>query len=582
MTSFLTYAIGKSSLHRALSRLQRGSRRWIWGLLLTLCPGMLWASTNVPLGYWGYDVLERWEAKGLISSARLGSRPLSRIEMAEWINKVMRERPPLDPTEWGELSRLQQEFGEELLQIGTGLIRPKRREPGMGRVRRMLDGGPLAMWQEVQRKIRIDYVGRIRGTFHTGDTYDSTEKIYQRTSGARIRGDFERFSFYVEARDTQEYGTRTYQERSDVFETGVGYVTLKRGRASYDETIAYLVWKLPWFHLELGKDDLRWGPGYRGTLILSDYGPSFDMIKLKARYGQFTFTSVTGFLRSTLVDSVRSIRDHGQLKALPRQKYLTAHRLEISLSHRADLGLTEMVIYGDRGLEWTYINPIMFYWSGEHHLGDQDNALMAFDLSVRIAQGLQGYGTFLIDDLTKSKLGTDWYGNKFAYLGGLFWVDPMGLRDTDLRLEVARIDPWVYTHRFAINAYTNYNWPLGHWLGPNADDLFAEVRHRFAPNVEIALWAEQERHGRNESERDVGEDLYDGWQEGDSEHKSFLSGIVEKTRRYGLRATYEILPNLLLRVEAQQMHSENVPVGEDLRGNLTTNQFSMGLTYNYW
>lgn len=582
MIPSLTSTTRSSRLHRVVNHPSQGALCWIGGLLLILCPGVLWASTNVPLGYWGYDVLERWEAKGWTGLTRLGSKPLSRIEMAEWINEILRKRFPLSATEWGELSRLQREFGEELLQIGSGLMSPERRGAGMGRVRRMLEGGPLATWQDAQRKIRIDYVGRIRGTFHTGDTYGSTEKIYQRTSGIRIRGDFERFSFYIEARDTQEYGTRAYQRRSDVFETGVGYVTLKRGRASYDETIAYLVWKLPWFDLELGKDDLHWGPGYRGTLILSNDGPSFDMIKLKARYGQFTFTSVTGFLRSTLVDSARSERESDPLRALSREKYLTAHRLEISLFHRADLGLTEMMIYGDRGLELTYVNPIMLYWSGEHHLGDQDNALMALDLSVRITHGLRGYGTVLVDDLTKSKLGTDWYGNKLAYLGGLFWVDPMGLRDTDLRLEAVRMDPWVYTHRFAINAYTNYHWSLGHWLGPNADDLFMEVRHRFASNVEIGLWAERERHGRNEPERNVGGDLHDGWEEGDSEHKAFLSGIVENTRRYGLWAIYEILPNLLLRVDLQQMRSENVPVADGFRGNVTTNRFSIGLTYNYW
>ena len=540
---------------------KRWNMMWLFLILVALCSIKADASTNVPLGHWGYDFIERLETKGVVRNMRDGSRPLSRAEMAQAVAQAAQNREGLSVVEREQLEKLRELFTEP---------------SDSGSLERILKGGPLWEWREKQWRMYVDYVGRWKGTFHRG----ARDRIYQQTSGLRIRGDFGHLGFYAEARDTQESGTRAYDTLEDIFEEGIGYAKVKRGVANYDETVAYLVWELPWFEVIFGKDRLRWGPGWRGNVILSAYGPSFDMIKLKARYERFTFTSVTGFLRTDLADSSWSY--DGGVKLIPRKKRLAAHRLEISVSEKVDVGLSEMVVYGDRSWEPDYVNPIMFYWSAEHHLGDQDNAMMALDVEVRPIRNLKLYGVWLLDDLMKSRLGTDWFGNKFAMSGGVLWLDPFGLADTDVRLEYVRIDPWVYTHTFRINSYQHYGWALGHWLGPNADDVFVRIGHQFTGDLSASVFFEQERQGQNEADRDVGGELDEGHQSGDSDHKRFLDGILEKHTSFGFEAVYEPLRNLIVRAGVRRMRSENVLLTNDRRGEIKRHRVSVSIAYNYW
>lgn len=544
---------------------------WLFLAIIMGCSIRAEASTNVPLGHWGYDFIERLEAEGVIRRVRDGSRPLSRAEMAQVVVQAEQNREGLSGVERGQLEKLREMLAE-----------PSDAED-KGWSERVLKGGPLWVWREKQWRMVVDYVGRWKGTFQspTLPSRGAQDRIYQRTSGARVRGDFGRLGFYVEVRDTQESGTRAYERLEDIFEEGIGYAKVKGGVANYDETVAYLVWELPWFEVAFGKDRLRWGPGWHGQVILSDYGPSFELIKVKARYERFTFTSVTGFLRTDLADSTRLY--DGGLKVVPRKKRLAAHRLEISVWEKMDISLSEMVIYGDRWLELDYLNPVMFLWSAEHYLGDQDNALMAVDVELRPIRNLKVYGTWVLDDLMKSKLGTDWFGNKFALSGGVLWIDPFGLTDTDVRLEYVRIDPWVYTHTFRINSYQHYGWSLGHWLGPNGDDLFVRMGRQWTRNLSTSAFFERERQGQNEAGRDVGGELNEGHQEDrDSTHKRFLDGILEKRISFGFETVYEPLRNLIVRAGYRRMLSENVPLANARRGNTKQHRVSVSLAYNYW
>ncbi|MFH1007666.1 MAG: capsule assembly Wzi family protein, partial [Candidatus Latescibacterota bacterium] len=533
-------------------------------VIMTCCPAGTPASTNVPLGHWGYDFLERLETKGVLPMLRDGSRPFSRAEMFQAVTQAKQNQ-------FG-LARIER---EQLEKLGQLLAEPSEWR-AWGGFRRPLSGGPLWVWREREWRIYVDYVGRWKSTIFTG----VRDRIHQQTSGLRFRGDFGHFGFYAEARDTQESGTRRYASRDDIYAEGIGYAKTDGRVANYEETVAYLVWELPWLEVMFGKDRLEWGPARHGNLILSDYAPSFDMIKLKARYERFTFTSVTGLLRTDLTDSSR-IYDGG-LKRVPRKKRLTAHRLEISVSGKVDVGFSEMVVYGDRSWEPGYVNPIMFYWSAQHHLGDQDNVLMAVDVEVRPIRNVKLYGLWLLDELKKSELGTDWFGNKFAFSGGVLWLDPFGLPDTDVRLEYVRIEPWVYTHKWRINSYQHYGWALGHWLGPNADDLFVEIGHQFTKDLRTSVFFEHERQGENELDRDVGGDIDEGHQSGDSQHKRFLDGILEKRTSFGFEAVYEPLPNLVVRAGIWRIHSDNVLLTDGQRGNTKRNRLSFSLAYNYW
>jgi hypothetical protein len=269
-------------------------------------------------------------------------------------------------------------------------------------------------------------------------------------------------------------------------------------------------------------------------------------LKLSARYGRFKFIALSGVLRDApaSVDTLRSYESRGGLRRLENRRYIAAHRLEVFPKPWITLGFYEVVVYGDRGPEPSYLNPIMFYWSAEHYLGDRDNAVMGADFVLRPLNGFLTYASAYLDDfdLLDPDLGRT--VNKVGFTGGLFWAEPFGIHDTDLRVEYTRIEPWVYTHKFPVNTYQHYGWGLGHWLGPNADGIFAQSRFRFSHRLSSSVTFQKLRKGKNRPGEDVGGDIFQ-WTR--TESKKFLAGALEKKTSFGIEMNYDMESGLLLR-----------------------------------
>jgi hypothetical protein len=68
---------------------------------LVTSPSSALVSTNVPLGHWSYEAVDKLANYGLIESSMLTMKPLSRVEMARHIAQAvyaldsMRNPPPL-------------------------------------------------------------------------------------------------------------------------------------------------------------------------------------------------------------------------------------------------------------------------------------------------------------------------------------------------------------------------------------------------------------------------------------------------------------------------------------------------------
>ncbi len=300
-----------------------------------------------------------------------------------------------------------------------------------------------------------------------------------------------------------------------------------------DDASAYLVWKLPWFYLEFGRDQAQWGPGYQGSLMLSQNNPLFDLLKLSAQFERFHFTSI-----------------HGKLNSEAGNKYLAAHRLEVRVTPWFYLAGSEAVVYGGRGIEPQYLNPIMPYHIAEHHLGDKDNNTLGFDFTLFPIKRHKVYGELFIDDFTSSENPFTYFGNKFAFTLGHFWVNPFGIPNVDFRTEYTRIEPYVYTHRDSINIYQHYNQSIGHWLGPNSDLLYFESNVLINRDLSVQFLAERIRQGKG--------DINTPHQPEDGTKKSFLSGTVESQWRFGLSVRDQIMRDFFLTLSYHAIDTDNL------------------------
>ena len=249
---------------------------------------------------------------------------------------------------------------------------------------------------------------------------------------------------------------------------------------------------------------------------------------------------------------------------------MVAHRLEVDFS-KVTLGLHESVIYGDRDFEPLYVMPVTFFVSVQNHLENRDNLAMGIDASWRPGHGVELFGAWFFDDL--AKLSPSAFSNKFGFQTGLFWVDPLGLKDVDVRAEYVRIEPFVYSHNFDINTYEHYGALLGHPIGPNSDLWHLKVTHRLSAKVMLSGVVEHERQGENLVKADgsivnVGGNAQLGRRPEDPTVRRFMAGDVEVRTRMGLRVRYEPIRDWALHASYRRSKNKNVllPTGARAEG----------------
>jgi hypothetical protein len=149
-------------------------------------------------------------------------------------------------------------------------------------------------------------------------------------------------------------------------------------------------------------------------------------------------------------------------------------------------------------------------------------------------------------------------------------VDPLGLSNTDVNLEYARVTPCVYTHKYPVNSYQHDGQPLGHWLEQNGDDLFISVHHRFSRHLGLITHISRTRHG------EPGEMP---WCHGEPARYSFLQGTIDRTLTVGLGIDYEPIKDVRAKLRYQRSERENI---DHVSGaNETRNELSLELVVDY-
>ena len=499
-------------------------------------------SVNVPLNHWAYNYLERLETRGVFRSLLLRARPISRDDLTKILVQIEKtseqKNVGFSKSELDLFEQLKGEFHEELgeLSINTNNRLHERH---------------LLKWEENNNKFKIDLDFRQRFEINRGDQFDSTKRISNTTVGGIIQGKLKNsLAFYIHFKNTLVKGENIEHEN---YNPDQGMPIVIAGENAFkDDASAYFVWKLPWFELEFGRDQAQWGPGYQGSLMLSRFNPLFDMLKIRAEFNRFYFTSI-----------------HGELKSSHGTKYFTAHRIEFQPLPWLYLAGSESVIYGNRDVEAQYLNPIMPYHIAEHHLGDKDNNTMAFELTMFPFRGHKFYGELFLDDFTSSENPFSYFGNKFAFLTGHFWVNPLGISNTGFRTEYTRIEPYVYTHHKPINVYQHYNQNIGHWLEPNSDQLYFEINSQINRDLNVKFLAERIRHGEG--------DINTPHKKEDGMKKSFLSGVVETRWRFGIDITDQIIRDFFLTLQYNFLDTKNLDQipGKNSRDNQVIFQLSV-------
>jgi hypothetical protein len=521
-------------------------------LLMSIAAALTYAQVeNVPVANQVYEFLNRMGVKGILPLYSNAMIPISRQEVAADLIRVENHSAELTSAENAFLQKFLREFMHE--------IDPARVDDAV-----LFRGGLAEVFSDKEKYVYTDgdstaslYLEFLASLEHrraSGDSYPSAHTSFEQ-HGGRVRGTLKgRLGYYLQATNGTLYGDRAFALSDTRLRGNVKFNDLNSPYVDFTE--AYLRADLGWFNLEFGREYTLVGTGYSDRLLLSDNAPVMDFLKLDAQYKSLKFL----FLQASLTADPTLFPGIPVLEPPGSNKYLALHRLQVSLFDRLNLGCSEMIIYQRFSPEFAYLNPVNFYKSSEHSLRDRDNAFLNLDVELFPAKNMKVYGTWLIDDIDFSKMGTGWWGNEFGWQGGVFLAELAGLHDLDAIAEYTRIEPYVYSNRISGNDFTNNGIGLGHHLPPNSDEWFLQLQYRPLHKFRAWLTYTRTRHGDNVMAnglviQNVGGDALQGHRDTDSETALFLDGVVTRTHALQLRAAYEVVTNLILNAAYEYRNS---------------------------
>lgn len=526
-------------------------------------------SVNLPMGHFGYDLIEHLETRGVVSpSICLRTKPYDRGTVLKIINevqdKIKTDANVLTSAERSLFEKLKGEFYLELAStqnIQTSDVREKH----IFEYQMHEDGFSYLVGDLV-----IDQSVELTRFSKQNDSLGGTIGLSK--GSGRVRGLIKGgIAFYADASNTLVKGDEQSTDFGSRYRGGVlNYNPASANRYALHSD-AYIVIEPKWFRLQVGKDNMAWGPGYYDNLLLSGHAPSFENIKLDVSYSRFKFTYVHGWLRDDR-DTVNGRKD------LSDRKYIVAHRLEWKVLPWLFLAGSESVIYGGRDVELSYLNPLVPYHVAEQYLGDKDNNTMSFDVLAFLPGRTKVYGAVYLDDFTSARNPFTYWKQTWAVMGGGYWAEPIGIQDAGVRIEYSRIEPFVYAHKWRLLNYTHFDAGLGSQLQPNSDRWNFSISYQPSRRLRAEVGFRRIRHGEGDIQR-FGYEY--GFTDDDSgkQKKRFLMGIKEIRNSALFNTSFETWSHHALYLQYELSMIQNL--GNRKGFDATQNYLRIGYTLDY-
>ncbi len=229
------------------------------------------------------------------------------------------------------------------------------------------------------------------------------------------------------------------------------------------------------FNFQLGHGKNFIGDGYR-SLLVSDNASPYPYFKINTTFWKLKYTNTW--------TSLRDVRPEVTADGSYRTKFIANHYLSYNVTKRLNIGLFESVVWqndNDRGFDFNYINPVIFYRAIEFSTGARGgNALIGLTSKYKFTDRINAYGQMIIDEFSSSDIfgGEGSYKNKIGYQIGAKYYDAFGVGGLYLQAEYNRVRPYTYSHNSVILNYGHNNQSLAHTLGANFSEFITIARYQ--------------------------------------------------------------------------------------------------------
>lgn len=475
---------------------------WLAGLLVALhllAGGVVLASVNLPLHHWAYEAIERLTALGVIDHAMVVSKPYSRKVAAKYVARAIERVRADQVVEDGReviagplLDRLIQELRPELTELGV-IARSSGEKSGSirygARLQTEVDGFSVGGGQTVRFRENRG------GEYYVNGVQNQTD----------ARG-------WVELND---WAAVMVQPKfiSNRHLLGIGATN-----NSQNFYMREFMLKASYFNiaLEAGRGTQWWGPGYHGSLLLTDHAFPLDMIKLGSDESfrlPWILNGLGDWKVNTFLAQLERDRDFSRAKLFGfRVSYLPTRWLE--------LGVTRLTQFDGRGRDQSFPKTVVdAYTNSLNQGGDLDvNEQAMIDFRATVSKlpylvpfpaGMQVYGEVGTED----KWSKVPFPSRAAVLAGIyipqvFHGDSMDLRieyaDTDLtRRKTGNHIPQVwYNSGTYVSGMRYRGFPLGHHMGTDGIDLFVRTTRYLTEDLQLGT-------NFNLQERDRGQPVHE-------------------------------------------------------------------------
>lgn len=430
------------------------------------------ASPEVPLDHWAYRAVDRLAALGLVDSGLQGVRPWTRSEFARLVNEAVDRAKRGDRVANAHLSRLRKEFAAEIEErqggrrgaywkpveaVGARLLASSDEPEAI-----LAHGDVLSDGLDA----RLDWQTHAR----LGNHIVAALRPELRWSS----GDSVPF---------RDHGLGTTPAAVD--ETDARVVL----RESY---VKLVLWNL---EVEAGRDHIWWGPGRRGSLLLTNNAEPLDLIKV-SNGEPVLLPWLLRYLGPFQAEWLWTELEHDRV--VPRAQ-LTGLRLDFKPTPNWEVGLSRVIQFGGHGRPGLFEKGLGDVLAGVNAEGGDDveteNSIAAIDLMWRIAwpRPAQLYWEYGGEDQA-TLLNITPFMSAFGHIFGLYLPEVVPGVPVDLRVEyftnTQDDGPVWYRHGTYRSGYTYRGKILGHPFGSEAEAVSVRVDWFPTDAIEVGVDAD--------------------------------------------------------------------------------------------
>lgn len=301
-------------------------------------------------------------------------------------------------------------------------------------------------------------------------------------------------------------------------------------QTSIDNSSGKIVYMKGFVSLTVGRGKHIIGNNIGGSVILNDDCNDYGYFSGKLGFKKFSISLMHG----TLIPDSTNVNDLGEpIYKDYNDKFIAVKKLDWRPNTKIHFFAGEEVIYGGRSIDPSYLLPQTFLRATEHNLRDRDNVLIFGGMNLKPSTKSIVYINFIFDELSRSKIFTDWWGNKYAIqLGKSYLINKKN--STRFTLEFTAVRPWMYTHKILHNKYSHDGIGLGFPDGSNLIQVAGELNYYLLKSLTANIHSSFTKRGS------LGNDFSINYETRPDDTAHWLEG--DKTEKIEIRTIFKWQP----------------------------------------